>query len=114
MMLSLLRNVPQVDARCREGKTKDGLVGNELRGKTVGIVGTGAIGSRVGELCRAFGCRTIAYNGFSGKESTEEMTYLPLPELMEQADIVTSVSYTHLDVYKRQGQVIPDEPYPGK
>lgn len=89
MMLSLLRNVPQVDARCREGKTKEGLVGNELRGKTVGIVGTGAIGSRVGELCRAFGCRTIAYNGFSGKESTAEMTYLPLAEMMEQADIVT-------------------------
>lgn len=89
MMLSLLRNVPQVDERCREGKTKDGLVGNELKGKTVGIIGTGAIGSRVGELCRAFGCRTIAYNGFSKKDSTEEMTYMPLQQLMEESDIVT-------------------------
>ncbi len=89
MMLSLLRNVPQADAACRKGKTKDGLVGNELKGKTVGIIGTGAIGSRVGELCRAFGCRTIAYNGFSHKESTEQITYLPLKELMEQSDIVT-------------------------
>lgn len=89
MMLSLLRNVPQVDARCREGKTKDGLVGNELKGKTVGIIGTGAIGSRVGELCRAFGCRTIAYNGFSNKESTKDVAYLPLNEMMAQSDIVT-------------------------
>ena len=47
MMLSLLRNVPQTDRRCREGGTKDGLVGGELFGKTVGIVGTGAIGSRL-------------------------------------------------------------------
>ena len=89
MMLSLLRNVPQVDQRCRNGETKDGLVGNELRGKTVGIIGTGAIGSRVAELCRAFGCRTIAYNGFSQKKSTQEMTYLPLEEMLGQSDIVT-------------------------
>ena len=47
MMLSLLRNVPQVGARCRDGKTKDGLVGSELSSKTVGIVGAGAIGCRV-------------------------------------------------------------------
>ena len=57
MMLSLLRNVPQVEARCRDGKTKDGLVGSELSSKTVGIVGAGAIGCRTAQLCRAFGCR---------------------------------------------------------
>ena len=47
LMLSLLRKIPQVDARTRGGKTKDGLVGNELKGKTIGIVGTGAIGMAV-------------------------------------------------------------------
>lgn len=88
MMLSLLRNVPQVDARCREGKTKDGLVGFELKGKTVGIIGTGAIGRRTAQLCSAFGCKVIAYNGFSKKENSELITYLPLKEMLEQADIV--------------------------
>lgn len=88
MMLSLLRNVPQVDARCREGKTKDGLVGFELKGKTVGIIGTGAIGQRTAQLCSAFGCKVIAYNGFSKKENSELITYLPLKEMLEQADIV--------------------------
>ncbi|HIS57120.1 MAG: NAD(P)-dependent oxidoreductase [Lachnospiraceae bacterium] len=88
MVLSLLRNVREVEEQCRCGGTKDGLVGSELRGKTVGIIGTGAIGSRSAELCRAFGCRTIAYNGFSNKADTPEMTYLPLHEMLEQSDVV--------------------------
>lgn len=90
MMLSLLRNVPQMDARARDGKTKDGLVGSELKGKTVGIIGTGAIGSRTAELCRAFGCRVVAYKGFgSGKNKPDYITYMPLKEMLEQSDIVT-------------------------
>lgn len=88
MVLTLLRNVREVEEECRQGGTKEGLVGSELRGKTVGIIGTGAIGTRSAQLCRAFGCRTIAYNGFSHKENTEEMTYLPLKELLEQSDVV--------------------------
>lgn len=88
MTLSLLRNVPQVEARCRDGKTKDGLVGFELKGKTVGIIGTGAIGMRTAQLCSAFGCKVIAYNGFSKKENSELITYMPLKDLLEEADIV--------------------------
>lgn len=89
LMLSLLRNVQQTDKRAREGKTKDGLVGNELRGKTIGIIGTGAIGSEVAKLCSAFGCKIIAYNGFSNKMDTDLIKYMPLKEMLEQADIVT-------------------------
>lgn len=89
LMLALLRNVPQVDNRAREGKTKDGLVGFELKGKTVGIIGTGAIGSEVARLCNAFGCKIIAYNGFSNKQDTDLIKYMPLKELLTQSDIVT-------------------------
>ncbi len=105
LMLSLLRNVPQADIRCREGKTKDGLVGKELRGKTVGIIGTGAIGSRVGELCRAFGCKTIAYNGFSNKEDTEQIQYLPLQEMLSRSDLVT----LHCPVTEQSKNLIDQE-----
>lgn len=105
LMLSLLRNVPQADTRCREGKTKDGLVGKELRGKTVGIIGTGAIGSRVGELCRAFGCKTIAYNGFSNKEDTEQIQYLPLQEMLSRSDLVT----LHCPVTEQSKNLIDQE-----
>jgi phosphoglycerate dehydrogenase-like enzyme len=89
MMLSLLRFVPQVDAACRAGGTKAGFVGTELEGKTVGLVGTGAIGGRVAQLVHAFGAKVIAYNGFSHKENTDLITYVPMKELMAQADIVS-------------------------
>ena len=62
MMLSLLRNVKQVEDRCRNEGAKDGLVGRELKGKTVGIVGLGAIGKRVAQLVKAFGCEVLAYS----------------------------------------------------
>lgn len=89
MTLSLLRNVPQVDARCREGKTKDGLVGRELAGKTVGIIGTGAIGSRVAELYRAFGCKILAYDLYPKKDAPEYLHYVEMEELLAGSDIVT-------------------------
>ena len=61
-MIQLLRNVGKTEERCRNGGTKDGLVGNLLCGKTVGIVGAGAIGKKVAALCKAFGCSVLAYN----------------------------------------------------
>ena len=89
MALALLRNLPQVEARCRAGATKDGLVGRELRGKTVGLVGTGAIGTRVAQLFSAFGCRVIASGDHSHKPDTELITYLPLADVLAQTDILS-------------------------
>lgn len=89
MILDLLRYVPQVDAACRAGGTKAGFIGAELEGKTVGIIGTGAIGHRVAELVHAFGANVIAYNGFSHKADTDLIKYVPLKDLMEQSDIVS-------------------------
>ena len=90
MMLSLLRNVPQVEERCRAGKTKDGLVGTELRGKTVGIVGAGAIGQNTGRLCKAFGCKVIAYN-HRPKQAAEGTIdeFVDLDTLTRESDIIS-------------------------
>ena len=60
MALSLSRHLTAVEQRCRTGGTKDGLVGFELAGKTVGIVGLGKIGSRTAELFHALGCPILA------------------------------------------------------
>lgn len=89
MMLSLLRNIPQVEQRCRQGQTKDGLIGCELRGKTVGIVGAGAIGCRTAELCHAFGCKVLGYKRhITGKEPSF-IEFVSLDELLQQSDIVS-------------------------
>ncbi len=88
-VINLYRQLREADSLCRDGKTKAGLRAFELSGKTVGLIGTGAIGSRTAELFRAFGCKTIAYNGFSHKPNTDVMKYMPLKELMEQADILS-------------------------
>ena len=88
MMLSLLRNVPQVEARCREGKDKTGLVGRELKGKTVGIVGTGKIGMNTAKLCQAFGCRVIGTSRTVVSGTVDGVERMTLEELLPQADIL--------------------------
>ena len=89
LMLSLLHNVMQTDARCREGKTKDGLVGCELRGKTIGIVGAGAIGTRTAELCKAFGCRVLGCKRTITGNEPDFMEFVSLDELLSNSDIVS-------------------------
>lgn len=89
MMLSLLRNVPQVEERCRHQGTKDGLVGRQLMDKTVGIVGLGAIGKRVAALVKAFGCKVITFSQDYRDEDKALAELVTLDELLAQSDIVT-------------------------
>lgn len=89
MMLSLLRNVPQVEARCREGNTKEGLVGSEIMGKTVGIIGMGAIGTRTAELLNVFGCKILGFKRhLTGKEPSF-IKFVSFDELLSHSDIVS-------------------------
>lgn len=87
--ISLYRNLRPVEERCRQGKTKDGLVGRELKGHTVGIIGYGAIGSRVGELFHAFGCRVIVYSRHKRDSYPEYVSYRTLEDVIREADILT-------------------------
>lgn len=90
LMISVLRNIIPVDSAIRQGKTKAGFSQHELSGKTIGIVGTGAIGLKVAKLADAFGCRVLAYSR-TVKAEAEKMgvTYTSLDELMSQSDIVS-------------------------
>lgn len=88
LMIQLLRKVDATQQRCRQGGTKDGLVGNLLSGKTVGIVGAGAIGRRTAALCKAFGCTVLAYNRSAVQDPAIDRQ-VPLAELLEQSDIVS-------------------------
>lgn len=89
MMLSLLRNVPAVEERCRNLATKDGLVGSQLSGKTVGIVGVGAIGGRTAKLCDAFGAKVIGYKRNIKGDEPSCVEFVSMDELLARADIVS-------------------------
>lgn len=88
-MISLLRNVNATECQCRRNGTKNGLVGQELGGRTVGVIGTGAIGQRVAQLCAAFGCRVLGYAPRPKEAAKQWLTYVSLEELLRQSDIVT-------------------------
>lgn len=90
LMISLLRNILPLDEKTREGKTKDGYRQQDLNGKTLGVVGTGAIGKRVAEMGVFFGCNVIAYNRSQNEALKEKgVRYLELEEVMKKSDIVT-------------------------
>lgn len=87
MLISLYRNIIRCDEAVRNGGTKDGLVGFEIKGKKFGIVGTGAIGLKTAEIAKAFGCKVYAYSRTQKK--IEGVTYLPLDELLSECDIIS-------------------------
>lgn len=88
MVLSMARNLRQIEDRCRAGGTKDGLVGWELKGKTAGIIGLGRIGSRTAELFHAFGCRILAQSRTLHKDVPDYICQVSQEELLRQSDIV--------------------------
>ncbi len=87
-MIQLLRNTAQTGQRCREGGTKEGLIGSLLAGKTLGIVGAGAIGKRTAALCKAFGCRVLAYSRSPVSHPAIDQQ-VSLDQLLAQSDIVS-------------------------
>ena len=90
LVIAVLRHVLPCDGRTRTGGTKDGLPGFELYGKTFGIVGTGAIGSAVARIAKAFGCKVIAYNRSEKPELVAEgITFTDLDTVVQEADILS-------------------------
>lgn len=90
VMLDLLRGVTTMDGVIRRGGGRGTFLGRELRGKTVGIVGTGAIGTATIRLLLAFGAKLIAYSRTIRPEvETLGVQYVTLPQLLQQADIVS-------------------------
>jgi len=90
-MLSLLRKIPKADGLCKQGTWNRKLMGREVRGKTIGIVGLGKIGTLVAQRLAPFGCRLIAFDPFVSDEKMKGMGIekMELDELFRQADIIT-------------------------
>lgn len=95
LMLALSKKIPQANAAMRRQKDLERFTyaGNDLLGKTVGIIGLGNIGGRVAELCNGlFKMTVLAYDPFLSAEkiAAKGARKVELAELLERADYVTS------------------------
>jgi phosphoglycerate dehydrogenase-like enzyme len=94
MMLALARHTVTADKMVREGrfKQRSSLQGVELYQTKLGIIGLGAIGERVAEIChKGLGMRILAYDPYVDEHLPQvDITLVhSLPELLRQADVVT-------------------------
>ena len=92
-LIGLLRHVPDAVESMRNGRwDRSALLGTELRGRTLGIVGLGRIGAEVAIRARAFGMTVIAYDPYVTGERYEILRAArvsSLEELLRQSDVVT-------------------------
>ena len=90
LLLALVRRVVDADRGMREGRwRREPLVGPELEGRTIGIVGLGAIGRRVARQAHGFGMEVIASDPNVVSAPEPWITMHPLDDLVTRADVVT-------------------------
>ena len=92
MMLALVRHIPQANEKLRKGVwDKKSFMGEELFGKTLGIIGFGRIGREVARRAHAFTMEVIAYDPHIDQGLAEEFNVplRPLDELVESSDFIT-------------------------
>ncbi len=91
LILALNRRIHRAYARIREGNfSLEGLIGFDLHGKTVGIIGTGKIGTITAQILKAFGCKLVAYDKSPNSDCQAlGVEYVSLPQLLSTADIVS-------------------------
>ena len=92
LMLSLNRKIHRAYWRTRDGNfSLNGLMGFDMHGKTIGIIGTGKIAKILIRLLKGFGMRILAYDlypdmKFAGEEG---ISYVSLDELYRESDIIS-------------------------
>ncbi len=91
LLLAVDRKLHRAWNRVREQNfSLDGLLGFDLRERTVGIIGTGQIGHIVARICRGFGCTLLGYDPYPSDDTRDlGLTYVGLDELLERSDVIT-------------------------
>jgi len=91
LLLTLNRKIHRAHARVREGNfALEGLLGFDLHGRTVGVVGTGKIGRCFARIMRGFGCEVLASDPQPHPDALAlGVRYVPLAELLSRSDIVS-------------------------
>lgn len=87
LLLTLNRRIHKAFLRTRDFNfSLNGLTGFDLYGKTVGVVGTGKIGSAFIDICRGFGMKVLAYDVFPNLDGVE---YVDMETLLKRADLIS-------------------------
>ncbi len=91
LMLTLNRKIHRASARVREANfSLDGLLGFDMHGKTVGVVGTGKIGQCVAKIMAGFGCKVLAFDPYPNQQCIDAgASYVTLETLLSSSDIVS-------------------------
>ena len=88
LLLTSIRRIHKAFIRTRDFNfSLSGMMGFDLHGKTVGVIGTGKIGRVFINICRGFGMNVIAYDKFPAKDS--DIQYVSLDEIFERSDIIS-------------------------
>ncbi len=90
LMLAVARQIPAMDRGTREGQWPRAML-VQLEGKTLGVVGLGAIGSRVATIAKAFGMTVLAtaWRGDDGRAAEVGATFVDLDTLLGKSDFVS-------------------------
>ena len=92
LMLAMARQVSRLDKSMHEGKWEKGsAAGTEVRGKTLGLIGLGRIGSEVAVRAEAFDMRVIGYDPYISEAAAKEMQVelVPLEKLLAESDFIS-------------------------
>jgi len=90
LMLSISRNIHKAYFRTANRiYSIEGLMGFDLKGKTIGVIGTGRIGSHVVRMASGFEMSIIAYDIYPNKELKNMCKYVSLNELLKKSDIIS-------------------------
>ncbi|MGZ9130709.1 MAG: 2-hydroxyacid dehydrogenase [Candidatus Binatia bacterium] len=90
LMLALNRRIPRAANRVRDGNfSLENLLGFDMHGKTVGIVGTGKIGAITARILAGFGCHLLFHDVHESDTCRTLGKYVPLAELLTQSDIIS-------------------------
>ena len=97
LLLGLMNNLMRADRQIRAGKwIREGNRGHEIKGKTVGIIGYGNMGTAFAQRLKGFDCRVIAYDKFKEDYGDEHAEAVDLPTLFHESDII-SLHIPYLD-----------------
>ncbi len=108
LMLALNRKLIRAHSRISEQNfSLDGLTGFDMNGKTVGIIGTGKIGSVAAKILHGFGCRILAYDIVKDERLVQSyhVEYSDLKTLFRESDIIT----LHCPLNKETRYIINEE-----